>query len=206
MIDERGARLAAELFNLMTLDQKNSVSDAFAMRISHFMIENGYCMVFTRWYRQAESKINYEPSENAADVIIEILNILTVDQKKRIPQDIAIQVDAFMWQRGHECYEPLLNVHGVIHYYDFQGVTYLTGTCGDLILVCPNCGNARLIKPDTYFLPAGLGVSGHRCGVDCMLWYKGRNCHTQMEPVRIDELESRLTPLRRNPNHENCDA
>lgn len=54
LIDAEGSELLAEVFNRMTIEQKNSVSPEIAERIGNFMVKNGYRIVFTRWYLQAE--------------------------------------------------------------------------------------------------------------------------------------------------------
>ena len=47
-----GSELLAEVFNRMTTKQKNSVPPKVAERIGHFMVDNGYRLVFSRWYLQ----------------------------------------------------------------------------------------------------------------------------------------------------------
>jgi hypothetical protein len=51
---EEGATLLAEVFNLLTQEQKLSVPQIIAGRIGAFMVRNGYRIVFGRWYLQAE--------------------------------------------------------------------------------------------------------------------------------------------------------
>ena len=53
-INEEGSELLAEVFNLMTKEQKESVPEDKAKRIGEFMFLNGYRFVFDRWYLQAE--------------------------------------------------------------------------------------------------------------------------------------------------------
>jgi hypothetical protein len=53
MTDAEGSELLAEVFNRMTMEQKNSVPGDVAERIGRFMVKNGYRLVFTRWYLQA---------------------------------------------------------------------------------------------------------------------------------------------------------
>lgn len=53
MIDEEGSSLLAEVFNRMTDEQKNHLPPDITKRIVHFVIKNGYRLVFGRWYKQA---------------------------------------------------------------------------------------------------------------------------------------------------------
>lgn len=50
-----GADLLAEVFNLMTNEQKDEVSDEIAERIGRFMSSNGYRMIFNCWYKRVLS-------------------------------------------------------------------------------------------------------------------------------------------------------
>lgn len=52
MIDAEGSELLAEVFNKMTIEQKNSIEPEIAERIRKFMANNGYRIVFNRWYLQ----------------------------------------------------------------------------------------------------------------------------------------------------------
>lgn len=54
MIDEEISRLMMELFNIMSFDEKKSVSKEDSLKIGDFMVQNGYRFVFDRWYLQAE--------------------------------------------------------------------------------------------------------------------------------------------------------
>jgi hypothetical protein len=57
MIDAEGAALIAELFNIMTLEQKNDeVPNAIATRIGRFMYRNGYRFVHDKLYLPAKPK------------------------------------------------------------------------------------------------------------------------------------------------------
>jgi len=62
-----------------------------------------------------------------------------------------------------------------------NGVEYLVGTAGSLILCCPKCGEEHFRAPENYF--------------DHPSWHRCYTCKTQMEPVRIDELKSRWRPF-----------
>lgn len=54
MLDAVGSRLLMEVFNRMTFKQKKSVPKKLALEIGDFMVQNGYRLVFNRWYLQAE--------------------------------------------------------------------------------------------------------------------------------------------------------
>jgi len=54
MIDAEISRLMRELFSRMTVEQKKSVSPEDSLKISNFMVQNGYRFVFDNWYLQAE--------------------------------------------------------------------------------------------------------------------------------------------------------
>ena len=83
-------------------------------------------------------------------------------------------------------------------YYEIEGVKYLRGSAGSLILACPKCGEEHFRDPDSYMWSAeereandelknrGLG----KCEFD-----KCYTCGTRMEPVRIDELQTRWIPF-----------
>jgi len=52
MLDKEWAAIVAELFNQMTVKQKNAVPDDVAEKISRFMVRLGYRLVFNKWYLQ----------------------------------------------------------------------------------------------------------------------------------------------------------
>lgn len=54
VVDVELSRLMMELFNRMTHDQKMSVLEEDAHKISGFLVANGYRLVFGRWYLQEE--------------------------------------------------------------------------------------------------------------------------------------------------------
>ncbi len=56
MLDEQGSQLLMELFNRMTVKQKNNVPDHIAAQIGDFMFLNGYRLVFNKWYLQEQPK------------------------------------------------------------------------------------------------------------------------------------------------------
>lgn len=66
MIDAEGSELLREVFNRMTTEQKNSVAPEYATRISLFMHENGYRLVFSRWYYQADPLVPNNESNRLA--------------------------------------------------------------------------------------------------------------------------------------------
>ena len=66
MIHKEGSELLAELFNRMTKKQKISVPQPMCDRISRFMADNGYRIVFGRWYLQAEPRTSNKPGERSA--------------------------------------------------------------------------------------------------------------------------------------------
>ena len=66
MSDKEGSELLAALFNRMTKKQKISVPQPMCDRISRFMVDNGYRIVFGRWYLQAEPRTSNAPREDGA--------------------------------------------------------------------------------------------------------------------------------------------
>lgn len=58
-----GSKLMMELFNLMPIKALAEVPADIAERISNFMVENGYRMVFDRWYIQAEPREPARPDQ-----------------------------------------------------------------------------------------------------------------------------------------------
>ena len=67
---------------------------------------------------------------------------------------------------------------------EHDGTKYLCGSAGSLILACPKCGEEHFRDPANYFGPTGQ-PNWHRCF----------SCQTQMEPIRMDELEARWKPF-----------
>ena len=53
---ENAAELFAFLFNEMTREQKKSVPDEKIVKITKYMVENGYRFVFECWYLQQPPK------------------------------------------------------------------------------------------------------------------------------------------------------
>jgi len=82
--------------------------------------------------------------------------------------------------------------------YSHNGVEYLLGSAGSLILACPKCGEEHFRDPDNYafFRERGGGVQNFD---NCF------SCRTRMEPIRMDELESRWKPFWRRLGHEVID-
>lgn len=89
--------------------------------------------------------------------------------------------------------------------YEFQGVEYLLGSEGSLILACPKCGKQFFREPENYFwsldpknkawLERGqINYWGDPSWHICF-------CDTQMEPIRLDELETRWKPFWRSLGH-----
>jgi len=74
---------------------------------------------------------------------------------------------------------------------EVDGVEYAVGSAGSLILACPKCGQEHFRSTSNYFGPTGQPN-----------WHKCYNCQTQMEPIRIDELESRWKPFWRSLGFE----
>ena len=70
-----------------------------------------------------------------------------------------------------------------------DGVAYLLGSAGSLILACHKCGEEHFREPSNYFGPKPSGDPA---------WHKCFSCGTQMEPIRIDELDSRWRPFWRH--------
>ena len=66
MSDKEGSELLAALFNRMTKKQKISVPQPMCDRISRFMVDNGYRIVFGRWYLQAEPRTSNADADGSA--------------------------------------------------------------------------------------------------------------------------------------------
>ena len=72
-------------------------------------------------------------------------------------------------------------------YHHKDGTEYLLGTGGSLILACPVCGAEHFREPSNYFGPEPWGNP---------TWHHCFHCpNVQMEPIRMDELESRWKPF-----------
>ena len=87
--------------------------------------------------------------------------------------------------------------------FEFQGVQYLLGSAGSLILACPKCGEEHFRDPDNYFwglVPENKDwiARGQKNYWGDPSWHKCITCEAQMEPIRIDELESRWKPFWRS--------
>ena len=91
--------------------------------------------------------------------------------------------------------------------YEFQGVEYLRGSAGGLILACPKCGYEHFREPVNYFwslVPENkelLDRWPESSWRGCPSWHKCWMCLTQMEPIRMDELENRWKPFWRSLGH-----
>lgn len=68
-----------------------------------------------------------------------------------------------------------------------EGVEYLSGTAGSLIVACPKCAEEHFRNPYDYF----AHPEWHKC-----------SCKTQMEPIRMDELEARWKPFWKSLGHQ----
>jgi hypothetical protein len=84
--------------------------------------------------------------------------------------------------------------------FEFDGVKYLCGVAGSLILACPKCGEEHFRTPENYFwslVPSNKALidSGHKNLWGAPEWHICTSCRTQMEPIRIDELETRWRPF-----------
>lgn len=91
--------------------------------------------------------------------------------------------------------------------YEFQGVKYLLGSAGSLILACPKCGEEHFREPENYFWSLVLRNEawldkGQKNYWGDPSWHKCMTCKTQMEPIRTDELESRWKPFWRSLGHK----
>ena len=81
-----------------------------------------------------------------------------------------------------------------------NGVAYLLGTAGSLILACPKCGEEHFRPSENYFwglVPENKAwiERGQKNYWGDPSWHKCGTCRTQMEPIRVDELESRWKPF-----------
>lgn len=90
--------------------------------------------------------------------------------------------------------------------YEFQGVAYLCGSAGSLILACPKCGEEYFREPDNYSWSLVLENKawldkGQKNYWGDPSWHKCMTCKTQMEPIRMDELDSRWKPFWRSLGH-----
>lgn len=87
--------------------------------------------------------------------------------------------------------------------FNFDGVEYLRGSAGSLILACPTCGQEHFRDPMNYFWSL---VPKNKEWMDRgqtnywgdPSWHKCFECKTQMEPIRADELEGRWKPFWRS--------
>lgn len=77
--------------------------------------------------------------------------------------------------------------------YTEKGVAYLCGTIGSIILACDKCGEEHFREPWHYFIHPPE-------------WEKCWNCRKVMEPIRIDELETRWKPFWLSLGHTVRDA
>jgi len=69
------------------------------------------------------------------------------------------------------------------------GVEYLKGTAGSTIMACSKCGEEHFREAtDVFREHEGLTP----CTENCF------TCHTQMEPIRMDELKNRWYPFWRS--------
>lgn len=66
-------------------------------------------------------------------------------------------------------------------------VAYLLGTSGSLILACSKCGEEHFRSKSDYWFRK-----------EPIKWEKCFTCGTQMEPIRMDELENRWKPFWRS--------
>jgi len=91
---------------------------------------------------------------------------------------------------------------------EINGVKYEVGTAGSLVLACPKCGEEHFRDPDHYIWSEedraynekikALGwVSGFKSEFDRCF-----TCRTPMEPIRIDEIETRWKPFWKSLGHD----
>lgn len=86
----------------------------------------------------------------------------------------------------------------------FDGVEYLLGTAGSLIMACPKCGEEHFREPENYFwslVPENKAWldRGQKNYWGDPSWHKCMTCdNQQMEPILVDELESRWQPFWRS--------
>lgn len=90
----------------------------------------------------------------------------------------------------------------------FDGVEYMRGSAGSLILACPVCGDEHFREPINYFWSLysdnkAWMERGQKNYWGAPEWHKCVECpeRTQMEPIRMDELESRWKPFWRSLGH-----
>lgn len=89
--------------------------------------------------------------------------------------------------------------------YEFQGVEYLLGSQGSLILACPQCGREYFRETENYFWSLDPKnreriERGQKNYWGDPSWHVCISCDNdpQMEPIRMDELESRWKPFWRS--------
>lgn len=91
-------------------------------------------------------------------------------------------------------------IHMKRNVYIFNDVEYLKGSAGSLILACPKCGEEHFREPENYFwslVPENqewMKREQKNYWGDPS-WHKCFNCETQMEPIRVDELNTKWRPL-----------
>lgn len=95
--------------------------------------------------------------------------------------------------------------------YTFDNVEYLCGSAGSLIIACPKCGDECFREPENYFwslVPKNAAWLARRqknyWGDPA--WHKCIMCRTQMEPICMDELDSRWKPFWLSLGHEVLNA
>ncbi len=86
------------------------------------------------------------------------------------------------------------------HTLTVDGVEYVLGSAGSLILACDGCGQEHFRSPENYFGPPPAGdPSWHRCwNPGCPKRTSNQNVAlngNQLQPIRVDELESKWRPL-----------
>lgn len=66
-------------------------------------------------------------------------------------------------------------------YWLIEGVKYLAGSAGSLILCCDKCGEEHFRDVDNYFLHTE--------------WHKCMTCRNQMQPVKEKEMFKKWYPI-----------
>lgn len=73
-----------------------------------------------------------------------------------------------------------------------DGIQYLLGSAGSLILACPKCGDEIFSRPEQYFI--GDDVTAKMKCFSCRL--------ALLEPINMTELETRWKPFWQSLGHE----
>ncbi len=93
-------------------------------------------------------------------------------------------------------------------YVEINGTKYLCGSAGSLILACSTCGEEHFRDPGSYMWTDEQREANRELqkrGVGKHEFDKCHRCQTRMEPIRLDEIETRWVPFWKSLGHETED-